>query len=141
MLEAAGRNEEALAAYRADLAVSEKLVATDPRNTEWQRDLSISHERLGAILVKTGRRPEALDAYRRTLTIRERLAAADPGNALWQTDLVLALFQVARLGDNPRANLTRALEITQRLDREGKLSADQRRWIDSIVQELAKLPR
>ena len=141
MLEAAGRNEEALAAYRADLAVSEKLVATDPRNTEWQRDLSISHERLGVILVKTGRRPEALDAYRKTLTIRERLAAADPGNALWQTDLVLALFQVARLGDNPRANLTRALEITQRLDREGKLSADQRRWIDSIVQELAKLPR
>jgi tetratricopeptide (TPR) repeat protein len=141
MLEAAGRNEEALAAYRADLAVSEKLVATDPRNTEWQRDLSISYERLGTILVKTGRRPEALDAYRKTLMIREQLAAADPGNALWQTDLVLGLYQVARLGDNPRANLARALEITQRLDREGKLSADQRRWIDLIVQELAKLPR
>jgi tetratricopeptide (TPR) repeat protein len=141
MLEVVGRDEEAQAAYRADLAVSEKLVATDPRNTEWQRDLSISYERLGAILVKTGRRPEALDAYRKTLTIRERLAAADAGSALWQTDLVLGLFQVARLGDNPRANLSRALEILQGLDREGRLSADQRRWINTIAQELAKLPR
>jgi tetratricopeptide (TPR) repeat protein len=141
MLEAAGRHEEALAAYRGDLAVSEKLVAADPRNTEWQRDLSISYERIGAALLKTGRRPEALEAFRKTLAIRERLAAADPGNALWQTDLVIALFQVARLGDNRRANLTRALEITQRLDRERKLGADQRGWIDMISQELAKLPR
>jgi hypothetical protein len=121
--------------------VSEKLVAADPRNTEWQRDLSISYERLGAVLLKTGRRPEALDAFRKTLAIRERLAAADPGNALWQTDLVIALFQLARLGDNPRANLTRALEITQRLDRERKLGADQRGWINMLSQELAKLPR
>jgi hypothetical protein len=77
----------------------------------------------------------------RTLTIRARLAAADPGNALWQTDLVLGLYQVARLGDNARANLSRALEILQRLDRENKLSADQKRWISMISQELAKLPR
>jgi 3-methyladenine DNA glycosylase Mpg len=55
--------------------------------------------------------------------------------------LVLCLYQVARLGDNPRANLIRALEITQRLDREGKLNADQRRWITMISQELAKAPR
>ena len=141
ILQATSRNEEALAAYRADLTVSEKLVAADPRNTEWQRDLSISYERIGAVLLKTGRRPEALEAFRKTLAIRERLAATDPGNALWQTDVVIALFQVARLGDNPRANLSRALEILQRLDREGKLSADQKRWINAINQELAKLSR
>jgi tetratricopeptide (TPR) repeat protein len=141
MLEAASRDEEALAAYRADLAVSEKLVAVEPRNTEWQRDLSISYERIGAILLKTGRRADAVEAIRKARAIRERLAAADPGNAQWQSDLVISLMQAAGLGDDPRANLSRALEILRRLDREGRLGADQRRWIDVITRELAKLLR
>jgi hypothetical protein len=50
-------------------------------------------------------------------------------------------MQAAGLGDNPRANLNRALEILRRLDREGGLSADQKRWMDLITRELAKLPR
>jgi tetratricopeptide (TPR) repeat protein len=141
MLEAAGRHEEALAAYRSDLAVSEKLVAADPRNTEWQRDLSVSYERLGRVLFETGRRGDAVDAFGKARAIRERLAAADPGNAQWQSDLVISLMQSAGLGDNPRANLNRALEILRRLEREGGLSADQKRWMDLIVRELAKLPR
>jgi tetratricopeptide (TPR) repeat protein len=141
MLELTGRDEEALAAYRADLAVSEKLVAIDPRNTEWQRDLSISYEKLAGILLKTGRRADAVEAFSRARAIRERLAAGDPGNAQWQSDLVISLMQAAGLGDNPRANLSRALDILRRLEREGGLSADQRRWIDLITRELAKLPR
>ncbi len=141
MLEAAGRNEEALAAYRADLVISERLAAADPRNTEWQRDLSIAFERMGAVQLKTGRRAEAIVAFRRTLAIREQLAAADPGNAQWQADLVISLVKSARLGDDPRPNLTRALDITQRLDRERKLHADQKGWIGMIGRELARLPR
>jgi len=136
-----GRNDEALAAHRKDLALTEKLVAADPRNAEWQRDLSITFERIGAVLLKIGRRAEAVDAFRRALAIRETLAAADAGNALWQTDLVISLVQVARLGDDPRARLTRALDITQRLDRERKLNANQKGWIGMIGQEVARLPR
>ena len=141
ILEATGRNDEALAAHRKDLALTEKLVAADPRNAEWQRDLSITFERIGAVLLKIGRRAEAVDAFRRALAIRETLAAADAGNALWQTDLVISLVQVARLGDDPRARLTRALDITQRLDRERKLNTNQKGWIGMIGQELARLPR
>ena len=83
----AGRREEALAAYRRSLAIAEKLAAADPGNTEWQRDLSVSHDRIGDVLVAAGRREEALAAYRRSLAIREKLAAADPGNTEWQRDL------------------------------------------------------
>src|SRR5262245_4454889 len=136
-----GRREEALASYRHGLAIAEKLAALDPGNTEWQRDLSITFERIGAVLLKTGRRAEAVDAFRRALAIRETLAAADAGNALWQPDLVISLVQVARLGDDPRARLTRALDITQRLDRERKLNANQKGWIGMIGHELARLPR
>ena len=57
MLEAAGQREQALAAYRESLAIGEKLAA-DPGNAEWQRDLSISLERIGAVALKTGKRAE-----------------------------------------------------------------------------------
>ncbi len=66
MLEAAGQREQALAAYRESLAIGEKLAA-DPGNAEWQRDLSISLERIGAVALKTGKRAEAVEALRRAL--------------------------------------------------------------------------
>jgi hypothetical protein len=86
--------------------VSEKLVAADPRNTEWQRDLSISYEKLAGILLKTGRRADAVEAFRKARAIRERLAAADLGNAQRQSDLVISLMQAAGRGDNARVNPT-----------------------------------
>jgi hypothetical protein len=45
--------------------------------TQWQRDLSISHENIGDVLVAQGDRPEALAAYRKSLVIHEALAALE----------------------------------------------------------------
>ncbi len=78
----------ALAAYRAALAIAERLAAADPTNAGWQRDLSVSHEqgRRRAAWPR-GTWPGRCAAYRASLAIRERLAAADPSNAGWQRDL------------------------------------------------------
>ena len=43
--------------YRAALAIAERLAAADPGNAEYQRDLSISHNRLGELAVAAGDRP------------------------------------------------------------------------------------
>ena len=86
----------ALAAYRASLAIAERLAAADPSNAAWQRDLSVSHNRLGDVLVAQGQLDDALAAYRAGLAIAERLAAADPSNAAWQRDLSVSHN---RLGD------------------------------------------
>jgi hypothetical protein len=47
-----------------------RLAAADPANTEWQRDLSVSHNKLGDVAVAAG-----------------DLAAADPANTQWERDL------------------------------------------------------
>ncbi len=67
-------------AYQASLDIRTRLAAADPTNSEWQRDLSISHERLGDLARAAGdfdRRPHRLPGQPRH---RPRLAAADPTN-------------------------------------------------------------
>ena len=140
VLRAQGKLDEALAAFRADLAISERLAAADPGNTRWQRDLAVSYNKIGDVLAGAGRRDEALAEYRKSLDICEKLVATDRANTLWQTDLVIALVRLAFSGDEPRARLTRALDIVRRLDGEGKLTTPQRAWIELIEQALAKLP-
>ena len=87
MLTAQGQLDDALEAYRASLAIVERLAAADPSNAAWQRDLSVSQDKVGDVLAAQGRLDDALDAYRASLAICERLAAADPSNAGWQRDL------------------------------------------------------
>jgi tetratricopeptide (TPR) repeat protein len=94
VLSAHGRLDDALSAYRAGLAVAERLAAADPSNTGWQRDLSVSQGKLGDVLSAQGRLDDALSAYRAGLAIRERLAAADPSNAGWQRDLSVSQNKV-----------------------------------------------
>ncbi len=82
-----GKLPGALTAYRDSLAIAERLAKADPGNAGWQRDLSVSYNKVGDVLVAQGNLPEALTAYRDGLAISERLAKADPGNAGWQRDL------------------------------------------------------
>jgi len=61
--------------------------AADPANTEWQRDLSVSHNKLGDVEEAAGDLTAARSHYQAGLDIRTRLAAADPANTEWQRDL------------------------------------------------------
>jgi predicted negative regulator of RcsB-dependent stress response len=90
VLVAQGEGAAALAAYRAGMAIRERLAAADPANAEWQRDLSISRNKIGDVLVAQGEGAAALAAYRAGMAIAERLAAADPANAEWQRDLSIS---------------------------------------------------
>jgi predicted negative regulator of RcsB-dependent stress response len=97
----------ALAAYRKGLAIHEALAARDPANTEWQRDLSVSHNKIGNVLVAQGDGPGALAAYRKGLAIAEALAARDPANTEWQRDLSVSHDRIGDVlvaqGDGPGA--------------------------------------
>jgi serine/threonine protein kinase len=95
VLRAQGDLPEALEAYRASLAIAEQLAKTDPGNAGWQRDLSVSHEKVGDVLRAQSDLPGALEAYRASLAIAEQLAKTDPGNAGWQRDVALAQGRVA----------------------------------------------
>ncbi len=68
--------------------------ALDPGNAGWQRDLSVSHDRIGDAEMARGGRDAAIAAYRAGLAIRARLAALDPGNAGWQRDLSVSQLKI-----------------------------------------------
>lgn len=73
--------------YRSGLAIAERLAASDPGNAGWQRDLSVSQEKIGYLAAKRGDRLAAGEAYGRARDILTRLTALDPSNATWRKDL------------------------------------------------------
>ena len=81
------------------MAVAERLAQSDPSNAGWQRDLSVSHEKLGDVLLAQGNLGEALEAYRESMAIRERLAQNDRSNAGWQRDLVFSHYKLAGVAE------------------------------------------
>jgi tetratricopeptide (TPR) repeat protein len=93
--QAQGDLAAALTSYRASHDIFERLAQADPGNAGWQRDLSVSHNKIGDVQQAQGDLAAALTSYRASLAIRERLAQADPGNAGWQRDLALSFGRVA----------------------------------------------
>ena len=80
-----------------DRSITERLAAADPDNAEYQRDLSISHERLGNLAIASGDSATAEQPYRTSLSIAERLTAADPDNAEYQRDLSISHDKLGNL--------------------------------------------
>ncbi len=107
---ARGDRDGALKAYEDGLDIRKRLAARDPNNAEWQRDLSVSTNKIGDIRAARGDRDGALKAYEDGLDIRKRLAARDPNNVEWQRDLSVS---TNKIGDIRAA----------RGDRDGALKA------------------
>ena len=84
----------ALNEYRDAGAMADRLAKADPNNAGWQRDLSVSYNRVGDVLVAQGNLAEALASYKDSLAIADRLAKADPNNAGWQRDLSVSYDKV-----------------------------------------------
>ena len=64
--------------YRACQAIAKRLVAQDPTNAGWRRDLSVSHIKVGDVLLAQGDAAGATAEYRACLALFEHLAGRDP---------------------------------------------------------------
>jgi tetratricopeptide (TPR) repeat protein len=125
----------ALTAYRASLGIAETLAKRDPGNSEWQRDLSVSHDRIGDVLRAQGDLPAALTAYRASLAIRETLAKRDPGNSEWQRDLIVSYVKLNETtGD--KAYVKKALDIAQAMQQRGTLAPSDAWMVDALKRML-----
>ena len=78
------------------MGIAKKLCRADPSNTQWQRDLAVSYNKLGDVAAAQGKLEEAARAYGDGLGIVKKLAAVDPSNTKWQRDLAISCN---RLGD------------------------------------------
>ncbi|PWQ92627.1 hypothetical protein [Leucothrix pacifica] len=96
-----GNLQGALEAYEEVLKTNIELAELDPKHTEWQRDLSVSHNKVGDMHKANGDGLKALKAYEESLAIRKALAELDPKHTQWQRDLSVSHNKV---GDMHKAN-------------------------------------
>ena len=125
--------------------VLKRLAASDPANAAWQRDLSVSLEKLGDLAVAQGDLAGALRSFSESKTIRERLAASDPANAAWQRDLSVSLEKLGGLavaqGDLAGAlrSFSESKTIAERLAASDPANAAWQRDLIVSYQKLAKV--
>jgi tetratricopeptide (TPR) repeat protein len=111
----------ALALCRRSFGIMERLAASDPTDTQAQRDLSVSYSRLGDVSLQTGPVQEAVDSYRKALDISERLAESDPTDAQAQRDLSVSYEKLGNVSLQTGAvqeavdSYRKALDIRERL--------------------------
>jgi tetratricopeptide (TPR) repeat protein len=126
-----GQLASALIAYRKGVDQADRLAKADPDNAGWQRDLSVSYDRVGDVLIAQGNLPDALKAFRDSLAMVDRLAKADPDNAGWQRDLSVSYD---RVGDVlvAQGNLPAALDAFKAshdiFERLAKADPDNTGW-------------
>jgi tetratricopeptide (TPR) repeat protein len=95
----------------------ERLTKADPQNADWRSLLSITHERLGDVLMVQENPGEALPQFQASLAIREVIARGDPANVSWQADMALAyervgsVFAALKRNDDAEAAYRRSLDI------------------------------
>ena len=116
-------------------------------NSGWQRDLSVSWNKLGSVRVAQGDLVGALAAFGADLAIAERLAAADPGNAGWQRDMIVSHVKLSEIATamhdqaTARVNLEAALAMAQALAASGRLAPRDAFIPGMLGERLAKLDR
>jgi tetratricopeptide (TPR) repeat protein len=118
------------------------LAAADPGNAGWQRDLSVSLEKVGDVRFDAGDRAGALAAYEECLAIRRKLAAADSGNSGWQRDVAVGLNQVGdvQLAVGNRAGARSAYEESVAIRRKlATTDPGNARWQADLVITLYKV--
>ena len=84
---ALGDTARALKGYLGLVEAHESRASREPGRADYQRDLSVSYERLGDLMSALGQGEEARRLIEQSLQIGQRLAEAEPGRADYQRDL------------------------------------------------------
>ena len=82
-----GDTPAALVSYRKALSVRQDLVAIDPTNAKFSRDLSVSYTKLGHTHLKAGDAAAALQQFQLSMDLMETSAAENPASVHAQRDL------------------------------------------------------
>lgn len=101
--------------------ITSRLAASDPANAAWQRDLSVTLNKLGNLAVAQEDLVGAMRSFTESKSIRECLAASDPANAEWQRDLSYSCWLIAAKVFEPQELWAEALELM-----EQSLTIDER---------------
>ena len=134
-----------MASYQAEFAITDRLAKSDPGNAGWQRDLSVTYNKVGNVQVAQGNLPAALTPYQASLAIADRLAKSDPANAGWQRDLSVSYVNVGDVqlaqGHLPEAltSYQASLSIRERLAKSDPGNANWQRDLTESYVKIAQV--
>lgn len=98
-----GDIEGAMNSYSQAIAMSEKLLAADPGNSDLQRNLAGLLDRAGEIKIHSSDIQAARDDFKKALAIRENLLSASPEDASLQREIAVSGLKIGevsqKLGD------------------------------------------
>jgi tetratricopeptide (TPR) repeat protein len=92
-----GKLSAAAAHYQAGLRAAQAVLAADPDNNNRQREVSVSHERLGDVAVAQGDYAEALRCYQTSLPIAAMLAETRADHPGFANDLAITKRRIEAL--------------------------------------------
>ncbi|MBT7976742.1 MAG: hypothetical protein HN557_08795 [Rhodospirillaceae bacterium] len=87
----------ALQSYRAALVIRERLADADPKHAGWQRDLSVSYEKVGDLEEARGDIAAAIVEYENSLPIAQSLADRFPSHLQFQSDVKITTRRLTQL--------------------------------------------
>ena len=127
------------------MVIAQKLAAADPGNSQWQRDLSVSHERIGDIEQAQGNLAAALTSFQASMAIGQKLTAAHPGNSQWKVDFAISSWKIGSMqgdflgGAERRAILVCGLKVLEELEKQGRLAPRATEWPTMFRQAITDL--
>ena len=142
-----GNTDAARKAYQDSLAIAQTLTQLDPGNTQFQSDLSISHEKIGDLQLRLGNTDAARKAYQDSLAIRQTLTQLDPSNTEFQRDVFvsyLMLFEGYKAKNEfaiAKMHLEKALQQIKGMQKNGTIAKDDEQIIKAMEAELLNLAK
>ena len=140
---AQGDLAEAQEAYGEGLEIAKRLAESDPSNSQWQRDLSVSYDRLGDVAVAQGDLAEAQEAYEEGLEVAKRLAESDPNISQWQRDLWVSYWRLADVAERDNRSKEaqqywgRAYRVLSMIKSQGlHISPEDEQYLESLRQRV-----
>jgi tetratricopeptide (TPR) repeat protein len=146
-LVALGLTAQGLAVYRRLQDLLEQRCCAEPQRADYQRDLSVSYERLGDLMRALGNGEAAREYFQKSLDIRERLARAEPQHADYQSEVSVSYEKLGNLmralgnGEAAREYFQQSLDIRERLARAEPQRADYQRNLSVSCNKLGDLIR
>jgi tetratricopeptide (TPR) repeat protein len=131
--------------YNQALLLSETRAREHPNRDDYQRDLSVSYDRMGNLLRALGQDEQAKTFYEKSLRIRERLAADEPNRADYQRDLSVSYNKLGDLlralgqGEQAKTFYEKSLRIIERLAADEPNRIDYKHDLGSSYDRLGDL--
>ena len=110
-MQSQGDLKGAMQAYRDGLEVAKKVLASDPDNPDYRRDLAIGYRDLGGGLATAGDLAGALAADREDLKLSEELVSSYPTNTIYLARRLVRRNRSRRRASHPRRPQGRARRL------------------------------